>query len=403
MLTKNEKHYYSFGSAWYFIEAAGAYFFVWLLVFSPYEKDINLSQAFFWGYLATVVGIVISGALSHSKTCRQVAILGFSLLILGVLILFPFLALPYNSLLLYLYIIIFGIGSGITKPQLDGVLHEINRHNLSSLTLNTTTLNYFLGLTGNLAALLILSYSSNLYMAIAVIICLIGFFSLLNIKSSKASGSDSSSTSFFSMTVLGFKEMLSNRLILALGLTYFLIGLGSMAVFGAGVALHVKEIIGAKPFYIAASQISWMIGGGIVGAFLFKRLKIKDRSLAFFIGWSIAAIGIMFYGMSTSLYGIIIAGLIWGGGTSIGITNTKIIAQEHTSHSLKGAIFSAFVLISFLGASIGAQLITQISSFFSASLAIVVMSALFWLGILVNSLIIFREITGVGTKNEQKL
>lgn len=112
------------------------------------------------------------------------------------------------------------------------------------------------------------------------------------------------------------REITINKTILLMSITYFMIGLCSMAVFIGGVALHVKELENSNDFYIAGMQIAWSLGGLVTGFFL-RKLKITNHSF-YVIGWFICGCGVILFGLAQSPHVCLVAGVLWGLGQALG-------------------------------------------------------------------------------------
>ena len=171
------------------------------------------------------------------------------------------------------------------------------------------------------------------------------------------------------------REITINKTILLMSITYFMIGLCSMAVFIGGVALHVKELENSNDFYIAGMQIAWSLGGLVTGFFL-RKLKITNHS---FLCYRLVYLWlwcdfVRSRAVSSCLFS---CWSFMGAGTSIGFSMTRLIIQNNTEDRYKGAIFSSFILISFLGAAVGAKMLTVLSDIYSAGIAVAIDGTIF--------------------------
>ncbi|WP_186766942.1 hypothetical protein, partial [Serratia marcescens] len=155
----------------------------------------------------------------------------------------------------YVYSVLFGFGTGFIKPTLDSIIPDISVGRIKNLTINTTTLNYFFGLTGSLLSYILISDSTKTYLSIALVLCVMGliFLSLIPEKVNLVS----TKPKYKKVMLEALREITINKTILLMSITYLMIGLCSMAVFIGGVALHVKELENSNDFYIAGMQIAW--------------------------------------------------------------------------------------------------------------------------------------------------
>lgn len=172
------------------------------------------------------------------------------------------------------------------------------------------------------------------------------------------------------------REITINKTILLMSITYFMIGLCSMAVFIGGVALHVKELENSNDFYIAGMQIAWSLGGLVTGFFFLRKLKITNHS---FLCYRLVYLWlwcdfVRSRAVSSCLFS---CWSFMGAGTSIGFSMTRLIIQNNTEDRYKGAIFSSFILISFLGAAVGAKMLTVLSDIYSAGIAVAIDGTIF--------------------------
>ncbi|MEG5568014.1 MFS transporter [Enterobacter bugandensis] len=368
MLTNSEKNYYRYSSCWYFMETANAYFLPWLIVFLGAGMMDKTADAFSVFYISIVIGIVVAGCISHIISARRLAIFGFILLSFAVisLIFSPPSELPIFNV--YAYSLLFGFGTGFIKPTLDSILPDINSGRIKNMTINTTTLNYFFGLTGTLLSYILITDSTKTYLSIALLLSVMGLIFLFKIPDKVSS--DAVKPKYIKVMQDALREIVSNKTILLMSITYFMIGVCSMAVFVVGVALHVKELDNSNNFYIAGMQIAWSLGGLATGFFVLRKLKSTNHNSLYIIGWLICSCGVIFFGLSQTPYLCLASGVLWGVGTSIGFSMTRLIIQSNTEDKYKGAIFSCFILISCLGAAVGAKLLTVISESYSAGIAV---------------------------------
>lgn len=86
------------------------------------------------------------------------------------------------------------------------------------------------------------------------------------------------------------REITINKTILLMSITYFMIGLCSMAVFIGGVALHVKELENSNDFYIAGMQIAWSLGGLVTGFFFTKAENNQPQFFMLSVGLFVAVV-----------------------------------------------------------------------------------------------------------------
>ncbi|EIZ2183962.1 MFS transporter [Cronobacter sakazakii] len=368
MLTNSERNYYKYSSCWYFMETANAYFLPWLIVFMGSGVMYETADAFSVFYLSIVVGIIIVGFVSHIISARKFAIFGFFLLSAAVMSIIFYRSSAFPVLNIYAYSLLFGFGTGFIKPTMDSILPEINSGRIKNMTINTTTLNYFFGLTGTLMSYVLISGNTNIYLSIALLLCAMGIFFLFSIPAKLSVNRAKYEYKKTALNAIG--EITSNKIMLLMSITYFMIGVCSMAIFMVGVALHVKELDNGSDFYIAGMQIAWSLGGLITGLFLLRKIKSNNHSMLYLYGWLICSLGVISFGLSHNPYFCLVAGVVWGAGTSIGFSMTRLVIQTNTHDKYKGAIFSAFILISFLGAAVGAKLLTVISGFCSAGIAV---------------------------------
>ncbi|MEL5300327.1 MFS transporter [Serratia nevei] len=375
MLTNNEKNYYRYSSCWYFMETANAYFLPWLIVYLGSGIMNRTSDAFSMFYISIVIGIIVAGFISHIVSAKKLAVFGFLMLSASVVSLSFNLSSTLSILNVYVYSVLFGFGTGFIKPTLDSIIPDISVGRIKNLTINTTTLNYFFGLTGSLLSYILISDSTKTYLSIALVLCVMGliFLSMIPEKVNLVS----TKPKYKKVMLEALREITTNKTILLMSITYFMIGLCSMAVFIGGVALHVKELENSNDFYIAGMQIAWSLGGLVTGFFFLRKLKITNHSFFYVIGWFICGCGVILFGLAQSPHVCLVAGVLWGAGTSIGFSMTRLIIQNNTEDKYKGAIFSSFILISFLGAAVGAKMLTVISDVYSAGIAVAIDGTIF--------------------------
>ncbi|MBX9330761.1 hypothetical protein K5M56_05830, partial [Serratia marcescens] len=165
MLTNNEKNYYRYSSCWYFMETANAYFLPWLIVYLGSGIMNRTSDAFSMFYISIVIGIIVAGFISHIVSAKKLAVFGFLMLSASVVSLSFNLSSTLSILNVYVYSLLFGFGTGFIKPTLDSIIPDISVGRIKNLTINTTTLNYFFGLTGSLLSYVLISDSTKTYLS----------------------------------------------------------------------------------------------------------------------------------------------------------------------------------------------------------------------------------------------